>query len=474
MPVSPETTSLFFLTHQSANIIEDLTRSLHQKSIVNLIFGEPGVGKSRLIQQFTQTRLSENQYVWISFDAQGQYQYVLGNQPLDHQRNFMSKVMSDIPDQAILILDHFEYAISEIKTRVFRYMEEQGKHTQIKLIICSSSDNLSDLSEFSKRFQVEVSSVELKCLTFKEQISYLESIYCNGLRTRLKRNSNLRKILKPSKGLFASLVALPQKQPLLICEARASLDSSLFSAKWAISLLVMMSFFLLVLNGGGGNVLHKFYSDIDNVPEQEEFSVAPSMPINKVDAQSALVEATANELINTDSDAPHKSQRVDAPSIISSSNADQMLDGLKKERDSVSVDHENTIVSSLLPEAGPDETASPVQHRIDAMQKWLSRATPQQATIQIMSLAQSNGSEKSLNRYLNNLQNQSIDTSKIFIYSSIKKNKKMIGVLYGIYQNREKAITNIVNLPDILKANKPIPRTVKGIKDEINSSRLLE
>lgn len=474
MPVSAETPSLFFLTHQSANIIEDLTRSLHQKSIVNLIFGLPGVGKSRLIRQFIQTRLTENQCVLIDFIEHGQYKNVFGGQQLDHQRNFMSKVISDIPDQTTLILDQFDSAISEVKTRVFRFMEEQGNHKQIKLIICSSCDNLNDLSEFSKRFQVDVSSVELKCLSYKEQVAYLESIYCTGLRMQLKRNLNLKKILKPSQGLFSNLVALPLEHPSLKCEPGTSLEGPLFSFKWAISFLIMVGLLFLVINNGGGGILNKFYSDFNNEPEQEKVSAELSSPQNGVNTQGVLVEITEAELIKNDRDAIHVTQGNETKSKTLHSKTDQIFEELKKETKSTPVAAETAIDSGQLLEVRQVKTVSPIQQRIDETQKWLSLATDHQATIQIMSLAQTNDSENSLNSYLANLKNLAIDTSRIFIYSSIKKNKKMIGVLYGSYQNREKAITNIVNLPDILKANKPIPRTVKGIKDEINSVRLLE
>ena len=115
----------------------------------------------------------------------------------------------------------------------------------------------------------------------------------------------------------------------------------------------------------------------------------------------------------------------------------------------------------------------PFEERVRATLNWLNKAEDQQASIQIMSILDSNTAGDSLNSYLVNLKNNAVDINKVMIFSSIKRNRKIYGVLFGMYKNREQAVNQMSELPVILKANKPIPRTVKGIKKEINHNRLL-
>ena len=77
-------------------------------------------------------------------------------------------------------------------------------------------------------------------------------------------------------------------------------------------------------------------------------------------------------------------------------------------------------------------------------------------------------SESAYYTYLDKLAREEIDVSKIRIFQTIASGVVVYSVVYGEYKNRREANKSIQLLPSALKANKPIPRTIGGILEEIN------
>ena len=72
-------------------------------------------------------------------------------------------------------------------------------------------------------------------------------------------------------------------------------------------------------------------------------------------------------------------------------------------------------------------------------------------------------------RYLEKLKLIKIDVSKINIYQTIINNSIVYGIIFGDYESRREASKNIELLPDGLQAKEPIPRSIGGIRNEINN-----
>jgi septal ring-binding cell division protein DamX len=72
-----------------------------------------------------------------------------------------------------------------------------------------------------------------------------------------------------------------------------------------------------------------------------------------------------------------------------------------------------------------------------------------------------------LGEFLNELSTQGVNLNEIYIYQLKRNNGLVYGVLYGSYPNLTKASAAIADLPEIFKSNKPYPRSVIGIKREI-------
>ena len=103
-----------------------------------------------------------------------------------------------------------------------------------------------------------------------------------------------------------------------------------------------------------------------------------------------------------------------------------------------------------------------------ATRHWLATADNGSTSIQIMTIAYSDNPQQSLTRYLKRLESRQLDLDKVMIFPVNKRGEQMYGVLYGQFNSMRAAYAEIERLPAELKANKPIARTVKGVKDEID------
>ena len=60
-----------------------------------------------------------------------------------------------------------------------------------------------------------------------------------------------------------------------------------------------------------------------------------------------------------------------------------------------------------------------------------------------------------------------VEINKVFVYRTVARQKPSLTVLYGSFDNRRAAVEALDKLPESLKANRPILRTVQGIRAEI-------
>lgn len=100
--------------------------------------------------------------------------------------------------------------------------------------------------------------------------------------------------------------------------------------------------------------------------------------------------------------------------------------------------------------------------RLAAGQKWLLGAEPTTHTLQILGVA----SDVQLNHRLGTLS-KNLDPGQLKIFRTVAQGKPWITVVYGAYPDRASAVRALQNLPAEVSANKPVVRTVKGIRAEL-------
>ncbi|MGH9650714.1 MAG: SPOR domain-containing protein, partial [Terriglobales bacterium] len=97
-----------------------------------------------------------------------------------------------------------------------------------------------------------------------------------------------------------------------------------------------------------------------------------------------------------------------------------------------------------------------------ATEQWLATEPGNLYSIQLL------GTEdvRLLKLHLNELS-KSIEMNKLFVYRTLANGRPLLSVLYGSFSDRRVAQDVLEKLPDSLKANRPILRTVEGIRAEL-------
>jgi MSHA biogenesis protein MshM len=111
-------------------------------------------------------------------------------------------------------------------------------------------------------------------------------------------------------------------------------------------------------------------------------------------------------------------------------------------------------------------TQDMVGQRFAATQEWLNKQPHTTFSIQLMGT----NDEQQLKHHLNVI-GKFVEMNKVFVYRTSVKQKPSITILYGSFDNYRAAQEALEKLPPFLKANRPILRTVQGIRTEIKQQQ---
>ena len=93
----------FFLTPQTANLMEDFVRDLESETGLHLIHGDSGVGKTRFLEELMQTGLEGSKVRWMDLQVGGSGDGALVDSSLMIEETFALAMPGDI-----IVADHFE------------------------------------------------------------------------------------------------------------------------------------------------------------------------------------------------------------------------------------------------------------------------------------------------------------------------------------------------------------------------------
>jgi hypothetical protein len=133
----------------------------------------------------------------------------------------------------------------------------------------------------------------------------------------------------------------------------------------------------------------------------------------------------------------------------------------------VPVAEKKPVESTPTPPVQQNVTFVPVsllQQRLDATQTWLATAEDGRYTVQLM-LAD-DGATARIDRIVGKISRE-FDAGQVYIYATNVTAKHQFGITVGSFPTRAEALASVDKLPRDYKANRPMLRTVKGIRDEI-------
>ncbi|HET9404150.1 MAG TPA: AAA family ATPase [Burkholderiales bacterium] len=103
-----------------------------------------------------------------------------------------------------------------------------------------------------------------------------------------------------------------------------------------------------------------------------------------------------------------------------------------------------------------------LEARLAATQEWLKNEAQATFSIQLMGTQD----PQQLKNLLNSI-GKFVEINKVFVYRTVARQQPSLTVLYGSFSSPREAREALDKLPESLKANQPILRTVQGIRAEI-------
>jgi len=117
------------------------------------------------------------------------------------------------------------------------------------------------------------------------------------------------------------------------------------------------------------------------------------------------------------------------------------------------------------PVPAPTPVQTPLQQRLAATQSWLANEDGAHFTVQLMLLTDT-GAEPRPESVLSKLDRE-FGLAQIYVYPTSITADHQFGITFGSFSSREQALTVLAGLPTGYRSNRPVLRTVKGIRDEI-------
>jgi len=140
MPLPPK--NRFFLTRQSANIMEDLLRRLKLSGSISLLYGQRGIGKSSLLNKFVSNRLTPENSVFVRFNANKTFNEGLEGDVEFKSDTFFTQQISRLKSGSTLVIDQFDNAPEEIQLNILKYWNQVAFEKSLKLVLSVEPINL--------------------------------------------------------------------------------------------------------------------------------------------------------------------------------------------------------------------------------------------------------------------------------------------------------------------------------------------
>jgi septal ring-binding cell division protein DamX len=516
----------YFLTRQTANLMEDFVRDLKSGSGVYLLYGDEGVGKTRLLEELAQSRLQDVEVRWIDLKAGGSGEGALIDSSALIEDTFATANTGDV-----IIADHFEMALKKTRHQLFLSWSTDGADKRINLIVAGNTSYYNELRQLAQQYQLRAQSFQLMPFGADEAEAFLGFyLFQDKPVGKLSVPPLFRNQFSMSQGNVGKFVEIAERagnqissEPLKETEPARKVSRAVVGVLIAGAVIVAAGWYFF----DSSKQMFDSTTQIDEMPvielgpsvivrEQVQASQPPApLDDNQVPtAAERLVDGTADEvddnkgesvaalqsaeqddvseklageeLVQIEASGSDTASQNEAHVQDATASVDELRSTATAEDELQATEVQDEIVnddtapaSASQSESVPSQDAtsavlpsmqsqpSRLLQDLQASLEWINSRDSRVGTMQIMLLRQNRFEDRVYYKYLDRLSEQGIDISEVRIFETHTGNQKMFSVVYGEYQSRGAANAAKTDLPLILQDAAPIGRSVGGLMEEI-------
>jgi len=508
----------FFLTRQTANLMEDFVRELEAGVSVFLLYGESSVGKTRLLEELTRTRLADSRVHWINLKVGGK-----GDGSLADASAIIEDVFANAQQGDLIIADHFEVALQKTRHQLFSSWSTDGVDKQVNLIIISNNSFFDEFKQLAQRYHVTVQAFELMSLSPEEVAAFLGYyLFPDRPIGKLSIPMVLQDQLTMTKGAVGKIIEIAERAgdqirsiPLEEPEAIPKESKNHIGVFIGLALVVGIGIGWYFLSSQP-QIFEAPDADIEIVAAPEVTARVEAATADESASQSAIpppsadegesaasvasevaddavtstevavvdtvvveetvgVEEPAEEPLEEEEDAlafetdtatgtGEEARLVDetvAPG--SDQSTGTAADQAPTQPASAKTEMASTPVPGPVPASGASRLDSDLQTSLD----WINRSESKVGTIQIMTLSRDKFNLRTYYDYIDYLAKRGVDISALKVFLTHTAGQEVYSVFYGEYESWQAASDAIDGLSEVLRDTSPIPRSAGGIMEEI-------
>jgi hypothetical protein len=477
----------YFLTKQTANLREDFGREIRNSASLFLLYGEEGVGKTRLLKELVSTSLNELRIHWVDCKEN------------DYEANAateLSSALEGILDIAtigdVIVADHFELATNKIKHQLLQSWSTDGIDKKFNLIIATSQTGIEEIRNLAARYRLNVKSFQLLPLTPVEIDGYCASTLFPSLPpSPLSMPKLTRRALNETRGVIGKVREVVEQHSNHIVTQGPSSSPSIIKPLLVcfgltfILVLVGLAYHFIPAASDGSLSLNQHEEEMVELAQLTDNSTT-GVPAVEVDGSQVLsiiepTEVTQAPVIVEPIIAEPGPEPVAALALVETIGisvikkeefSDTQIVEVNEVEDEVEVDKvpkgEPVKDKSLVDNDGKEPYSDWFMVELKRSRDWFERKERSRGTIQIMSIRLDSDTDDAYLSYVETLQKKGVDVSQLRAYLTRIREELVLGIVFGEYDSRRVAYKSLTDLPSSLGANQPFPRSVGGIWDEIN------
>jgi len=478
--------------------MEDFMRELKAGSALFLLYGDTGVGKTRLLQELDQTRLSDTDIHWIDLKTDSGEDNTVTDRSAEVEAIFSAAASGDI-----IIADHFEEGLKKTRHQLLLSWSTDGIDKQLNLIIASSTEGFNELRQLSQQYQTRVQSFQLMPFKPDEVDAFLGFyLFPDHPIGKLSIAAPLRKPLAATQGIIARIIEIVDRDGTQIKSSPlAETQSIRRGSRIIVTVLVLFALAVGIgwyLASRPGLTPLQSTATIESEPAIiVESAPAPDSQMTTETEITAVAEVeTTNQPGSENEPAAETGINIEPePEIPAADETDVGSESSKAAEPEVEIiavsepgtmsDTEAVLSPVIESEQAQENTLTDTdsqvaeqnreplsnedrfQRELLVSQEWIKNQEDIVGTIQILILRFDTFDEAVYYDYVANLASRQADVDKLRIFKTYTGNKEVYSVFYGEYDSRQRALKAIGDLPAVLKEASPIPRSIGGLREEI-------